>query len=63
MAKDFTLSTGKLLFGGLPRISVVMITDRPDITSAVNRGRYAINQQTRKKQVRLPMVHFCAVLL
>ena len=40
MAKECTLSTtGKLPPGGLPRNSVVGITDSPDMTSAVNRGR------------------------
>ena len=39
MAKECTLSTGKLSLGGLPRNSVVRITDRPDMTSAVYHGR------------------------
>ena len=41
MAKECTLSTGKLPVGGLPRNNMVKITltDRPDMTSAVNWGR------------------------
>ena len=38
MVKECILSTGKLLLGGLPRNSVVRITDRPDMTSVVYRG-------------------------
>ena len=46
MAKECTLSTGKPL-GGLPSSSVVRITDCPDMTSAVYRGRKA-STQTKK---------------
>ena len=38
MAKEYALSTGYLPKGGLPRNSVDRITDRPDMTSAVDRG-------------------------
>ena len=38
MAKESTLSTGKLPPGGFPRNSVVTITDHPDLTSAVYHG-------------------------
>ena len=41
MAKGCALSTGYLSLGGLPRNSVDRITDRPDMTSAVDRGRKA----------------------
>ena len=41
MAKGCALSTGNLPRGGLPRNSVDRITDRPDMTSAVDRGRKA----------------------
>ena len=41
MAKGCALSTGYLPQGGLPRNSVDRITDRPDMTSAVDRGRKA----------------------
>ena len=41
MAKGCALSTGYLPRGGLPRNSVDRITDRPDMTSAVDRGRKA----------------------
>ena len=34
-------STGKLPLGGLPRNSVVRITDHPDMTSAVYHGHKA----------------------
>ena len=41
MAKKCALSTGYLPLGGLPRNSVDRLTDRPDMTSAVDRGRKA----------------------
>ena len=41
MAKGCALSTGYLPRGGLPRNSVDRITDRPDMSSAVDRGRKA----------------------
>ena len=44
MAKGCALSTGYLPRGGLPRNSVDRITDRPDMTSAVDRGRKASTQ-------------------
>ena len=44
MAKGCALSTGYLPRGGLPRKSVDRITDRPDMTSAVDRGRKASTQ-------------------
>ena len=44
MAKECTLSTGKLPPRGLPRNSVVRITDRPDMTSDVHCGHKAANQ-------------------
>ena len=52
MAKGCALSTGYLPRGGLPRNSVDRITDRPDMTSAVDRGRKA-STQTNKKRVRI----------
>ena len=63
MAKEFTLSTGKLPLGGLPRNSVVVIIDCPDITSAVNRGRNAINQQTQKNKCAYKWLILAFVLL
>ena len=51
MVKGCALSTGYLPRGGLPRNSVDRITDRPEITSAVDRGRKAstqTNKQTNK---------------
>ena len=44
MAKRWALSTGNLPRGGLPMNSVDRITDRPDMTSAVDRGRKALTQ-------------------
>ena len=47
MAKRWALSTGNLSRGGLPRNSVDRITDRPDMTSAVDRGRKALTQTNK----------------
>ena len=44
MAKGCALSTGYLPWGGLPKNSVDRITDRPDMTSAVDHGRKASTQ-------------------
>ena len=43
-----TLSTGKLPLGVLLRNSVVRITDRPDMISAVYRGSKATNQTNKQ---------------
>ena len=48
MAKGWALSTCNLPRGGLPRNSVDGITDRPDMTSAVDRGRKALTQQQQQ---------------
>ena len=48
MAKECTLSTGKLPPGGLSWNSVVRLTDHPDMTSAVYRGHKALNQTNQK---------------
>ena len=48
MAKECTLSTSKLSPGGLPRNSVIRITDLPDMTSAVYRGCKATNRTNKK---------------
>ena len=48
MAKGCALSTGYLPWGGLPRNSVDRITDRPDMTSAVDRGRRASTQTNKQ---------------
>ena len=50
MAKEYTLSTGNLPREGLPRNSVDRITDLPDMTSAVDRGRKALTQPTKNMQ-------------
>ena len=51
MAKGCALSTGYLPRGGLHRNSVDRITDRPDMTLAVNRGRKALTQA--KKHIKV----------
>ena len=48
MAKGCALSTGYLPRGGLPRNSVDRITDRPYMTSAVDRGRKASTQTNKQ---------------
>ena len=53
MAKGWALSTGNLPRGGLPRNSVDKITDRPDMTSAVDRGRKALTQQQQQLLINL----------
>ena len=51
MVKGCALSTGYLPRGGLPRNSVDRIIDRPDTTSAVDRGRKASTQTNKKIKV------------
>ena len=53
MAKCCALSTGYLPREGLPKNSVDRITDRPDITSAVDRGRKASTQINKTKTIEL----------
>ena len=48
MAKECMLSTGKLPLGGLSSNTVVMITDSPDMNSAVYRACKAINQTNKQ---------------
>ena len=55
MAKGCALSTGYLPRGGLPRNSVDRITDRPNMTSAVDRGRKA-STQTNKQRSDIPLI-------
>ena len=52
------LSTGYLLRGGLPRNSVGRITDRPDMTSAVDRGRKTSTQTNKQKALYVLCVKF-----
>ena len=52
MAKGCALSTDYLPRGGLPRNSVDRITDRPDMTSAVDSGRKATTQTKNQKIIR-----------
>ena len=61
MAEECTLSTGNLLRGSLPRNSVVSITDRPDMTLAVDRGRTALTQPTN--QIKKMIISVCFVLI
>ena len=64
MAKGCALSTGYLPRGGLPRNSVDRITDRPDMTSAVDRVRKAstqTNKQTNKQNSYKQNFAFCGV--
>ena len=53
MAKGCAPSTGYLPREGLPRNSVDRITDRPDMTSAVDRGRKASTQTKQNKNTTL----------
>ena len=53
MAKGCALSTGYLPLGGLPRNSVDRIADRPDMTSAVDRGRKASTQTNKQNNLEL----------
>ena len=50
MAKGCALSTAYLSRGGFPRNSVDRITDRPDMTSAVDCGCKASTQTNKNKQ-------------
>ena len=50
MAKEYTLSIGKLPPGGLSSHSLVRMTDHSDMTSAVYCGRKATNQTNNDKQ-------------
>ena len=53
MTKVYALSTGNLPRGGLPRNSVDRITDRPDMTSAGDRGRKALSQTNSNKTISI----------
>ena len=60
MAKECVLrSTGNLPRGGLPRNIVDRITDLPNMTSAIYRGREALTKRTKQqiKQTCLPAHH------
>ena len=48
MAKGCALSSGYLPREGLPRNSVDRITDRPNMTSAVDRGHKASTQTNKQ---------------
>ena len=63
MAKGCVLSTGYLPRGGLPRNSVDRITDRPDMTSAVDRGRKASAQTKTNKQKKIKLDTACDTII
>ena len=63
MAKGCALSTGYLPRGGLPRNSVDRITDRPDMTSAVDRGRKASTQTKTNKQKKTKLDTACDTII
>ena len=61
MVQECALSTGSLPWGGLLRNIVDRITDRPDMTSAVEHGRKA---STQPNQALLkPCIHGHALSL
>ena len=59
MAKGCALSTGYLPRGSLSRNSVNRITDRPDMTSAVDSGRKASTQTNKRKNhiLKISLLH------
>ena len=61
MVKECTLSAGKLPLGGLPRNRVFRITDHPDMTSAVYRGR--ITNQIKSQNKNLCIIIMLLLLL
>ena len=63
MAKGCALSTGYPARGGLPRNSVDRITDRPDMTSAVDRGRKASTQTKTSKQKKIKFDTACDTII
>ena len=56
MMKGCALSTGYRSRGGLPRNSVDRITDCPDMTSAVDRGRKASTQTNKHGTIKISCV-------
>ena len=61
MPKGCALSTGYLPRGGLPRNSVGRITDRPDMTSAVDRGRKASTRTKQKRYLELSRRQYVSI--
>ena len=58
MAKGWALSTGNLPRGGLPRNIVDRITDHPDMTAVVDRGRKALTQLNPLEHIKIMGSHF-----
>ena len=56
MAKEYTLSTGKLPLGGLSRNNVVRIIDHPGMTSDVYRGCKALIQTNKPSMLELARI-------
>ena len=52
MAKGCALGSGYLPQGGLPRNNVDRITDRPNLTSAVDRGHKASTQTDKQNFIK-----------
>ena len=64
MAKECMLSIGKLPLGSLPRNSMVKITDRPGMTSAVYHGSKATKQTYKESyDPKLPINHIVKTLI
>ena len=63
MAKGCALITGYLPRGGLPRNSVDRITDRHDMTSALDRGRKASTQTKTNKQKKIKLDTACDTII
>ena len=61
MAKECTLNTCKLPLGHLPSNGAVRITDRPEMISAVNRGRKVTKKKKRRKMIMIKFYVFVRV--
>ena len=62
MVKGCALSTGYLPRGGLPGNSVDRITDLPDMTSAVDRGRKASTQTNKQNKLHVGYILYVSRL-
>ena len=63
MAEGWALSTGNLPRGGLSRNSVDRITDRPDTTSAFDRGHKALTQQQHLPLIPVSVLNAVPMLI